>query len=113
LKIEAVNLKHELHYDLIDHPLLHGGMFQLADLAFVKELIAQRNKAELVLQKVSAAHADATTVSIWPHHFDNGGLLPLSHNKKGKISSSIGIGWAVPDSMIDEPCFYLSFWSEE
>lgn len=113
LNIGTSNLKNELHYDLIDHGLLNGKKFQLADLTSVKELIAQRNNAEIVLQKVSGGYEDAESVRIWPHHFDTGSLLPLSYNQKGQLSSSIGIGWAVQDSMMNEPYFYVSFWSEE
>jgi len=31
----------------------------------------------------------------------------------GGISQSIGIGWAIPDGMVKEPYYYLSFWSEK
>ena len=25
----------------------------------------------------------------------------------------MGLGWAIPDSMVDEPYYYLSFWTED
>jgi hypothetical protein len=57
----------------------------------------------MVLQKISKAYDHAETVSIWPHHFDTGSLIPVLRNNKTEVTQSIGIGWAIPDGMIDEP----------
>lgn len=41
-------------------------------------------------------------IRIWPHHFDTGIFLyPAEH-------IGIGFGWAMQDSMCDEPYFYMS-----
>jgi len=111
--IDTSNLKHELHYELLDHPLLKDAEFNTDDHKSMGELIAQRHNAELVLRNVTAGHTAAEPVRIWPHHFDTGSLIPLSQNNKGELSSSIGIGWAISDTMISEPYYYLSFWSAE
>jgi hypothetical protein len=49
---------------------------------------------------------------IWPHHFDTGSFIPLGYNASGAVSKSVGIGWTIPDSMVDEPYYYVSFWTE-
>lgn len=109
--INTTNLKHELHYDTLDHPLKHGSAFKLSHPATHKEVIDQRQNAELVLEKVIAHIAHASPLAVWPHHFDTGTMIPLTYNPSGDLESSIGLGWAMADDQVDEPYFYLSFWS--
>ncbi|NOR74332.1 MAG: hypothetical protein GQ525_04155 [Draconibacterium sp.] len=52
-------------------------------------------------------------VRIWPHHFDTGSFFTVEKNSNRKASQTIGLGWAIPDSMVNEPYFYISFWSEK
>ena len=33
-------------------------------------------------------------------------------NEAGGVSKSMGLGWAIADTMVDEPYYYLSYWSE-
>ena len=55
----------------------------------------------------------AAPLKIWPHHFDTGAVFIISEDENGDASQTIGIGFAIPDSMVDEPYYYLSFWSEK
>jgi hypothetical protein len=102
----------ELHYELPDHPVQHSESFKkdAQSLAYNSLL---RSNAELVLQEIAITMDEAEAVRIWPHHFDTGSFLPILFNKEGDLSKSIGIGWAIPDSMVDEPYFYISFWSAD
>jgi len=111
--INVSNLKHELHYETIDHPLMHGSVFELGDPKLTKEVIAHRHNAERVLEKVIPNSGQATPIRIWPHHFDTGTVIPLTYTSGGNYKSSLGLGWAIPDNLVDEPYFYLSFWSAE
>ncbi|MCK4749973.1 MAG: hypothetical protein KAT15_23115, partial [Bacteroidales bacterium] len=94
-------------------PLNHDADFNATDHASIQELISQRHNANLVLHKIVEEYREAEPIRIWPHHFDTGSLIPVEHNDSGQLSMSFGIGWAIPDTMISEPYFYLSFWSEE
>jgi len=72
-----------------------------------------RHNADLALHKAISQFRDAQDVRIWPHHFDSGGLIPLEYDENEKLIRSIGVGFAIPDSMVNEPYFYLSYWSAD
>ena len=112
LNVDVKNFKNELHYELPDHPLEHGAAFSLEDNQFLQESTKYRYNAKLILKGLVTEFKDAAPLKIWPHHFDTGTFIPLSYNNKGGVSKSIGLGWAIPDTMIDEPYYYLSLWSE-
>ncbi len=109
--IKTNDLHSELHYDMPDHKLMYGAPFKENEAQFVQELIKYRHNARLVFQKIREDHHNADITRIWPHHFDTGTILPLQSNSEGEITRSIGMGWAIPDSMVKEPYFYLSIWS--
>jgi len=112
LNVDASTLKNELHYKIPTHNLDKNLPFSIGDRQFFQENTSYRHNAEIILNEVIAGINHAEPVRIWPHHFDTGSLIPLARNDQNKVSSSIGIGWAMPDSMISEPYYYLSFWSE-
>ena len=113
LGIEVVNFKNKLHYEIPAHSLDEGAVFKLEDEKYTNECITYRHNAKIVLNEVVKKFNNPEPIRIWPHHFDTGAFLPISKNKNGELLQSIGIGWAIPDSMIDEPYYYLSFWSEK
>ena len=116
LKYEGINidnLKNNLHYDLPDHDLLHDSVFKDDDPALIRENIAYRHNAEFVLNHIISGYKHADQVRIWPHHFDTGTFIPLNWDSSGKTSRSVGLGWAIPDGMVEEPYYYLSIWAED
>lgn len=44
-------------------------------------------------------------IRIWPHHFDTGTYYSL------KDQRAIGAGWAIEDSLCDNPYLYIYGWS--
>ena len=106
-------LKNELHYTLPDHELDRNAEFLMGDRESIQENIYYRHNAEMVIASMASNFEKAEPVRIWPHHFDTGTFIPLRFNTKGGISRSIGLGWAMPDDMVNEPYYYLSFWSED
>ena len=113
LNLDVSALKNELHYALPDHELDKNAVFSLAGQDNIMESIYYRHNAEIVLGKVASNFENAEPVRIWPHHFDTGTFIPLRYNTNDGISKSVGLGWAIPDDMVNEPYYYLSFWSEE
>jgi len=103
----------ELHYEIPEHPIDKGAAFSLKNRATFVENTKYRHNAEIIIQEIIENIADAEAVRIWPHHFDTGSFVALSKSKEGQLMQSIGLGFAIPDAMIDEPYFYLSFWSEK
>ena len=113
LEFDVLEFKNELHYKLPDHFLDKGSSFIVDDPELFKENTKFRHNAEIVLNEIVATFDGGGTVKIWPHHFDTGALFIISEDENGDASQSIGIGFAIPDSMVDEPYYYLSFWSEK
>ena len=113
LGVDSSNFKNKLHYDIPPHPLDEGAVFKPEDEKYTNECIAYRHNAKIVLNEAAKKFQNPELIRIWPHHFDTGAFFPISKNEKGELLQSIGIGWAIPDGMIDEPYYYLSFWSEK
>ncbi len=111
--VDISNLKNELHYEMPSHDLLDGASFTIKEKKLYQENTDYRHNAEVILNEIAAGFGDADSVRVWPHHFDTGTFIPFAYNDKGELSQSIGIGWSIPDSMVNEPYYYLSFWSEQ
>lgn len=111
-KIDVSDLKTEQPYELPTDALNEGKYFSIGGEDAVNENIRYRHNAQLLISELAARFSDVEPVRIWPHHFDTGTFATLVRNEKGGASKTIGLGWAIPDSMVNEPYFYLSFWSE-
>jgi hypothetical protein len=111
--LDVSALKNELHYTLTGHELDRDAEFSIGDRESIQENIYYRHNAEIVITGMASNFEKAEPIRIWPHHFDTGTFIPFRFNTKGGISRSIGLGWALPDDMVNEPYYYLSFWSED
>jgi len=111
--IDVSGFKNELHYEIPEHPLDKGAIFSENNPQYVQEIAYYRQNAEIVLNEIVKANELANQLKVWPHHFDTGTFIPFTHNEKGGVAQSIGIGWAIPDGMVKEPYYYLSFWPDK
>ena len=111
--IDVTKLKNELHYEIPSHPLDDGAPFSIKDKNSFVENARYRYNAKIVLNEIAEAFQQDEAIRIWPHHFDTGAFYVISKNEKGEMAQTIGIGFAIPDSMINEPYYYLSFWSAD
>ncbi len=111
--IDVTKLKNELHYEIPSHPLDDGAAFSIKDKNSFVENARYRYNAKIVLNEIAEAFQQDEAIRIWPHHFDTGAFYVISKNEKGEMAQTIGIGFAIPDSMINEPYYYLSFWSAD
>ncbi len=103
----------KLHYEIPAHELDGvDAVFSIPEKKYFQENTSYRHNAEIALNEIAGMFEKADPVRIWPHHFDTGSFVPVAYNADGAVSKSIGLGWAIPDGMINEPYFYLSFWSE-
>lgn len=100
---------YELPVDLLDK----GMFFTAGSKEAVKENIRYRHNASIVLNEVRAGFSGACPVYIWPNHFDSGFSFPVEHNREGKETKTIGMGWAIPDHIVDEPYYYVNIMSDE
>lgn len=110
--IDVSELKTEQPYELPTSGLKEGKFFNAGELA-TNENICYRHNAQLIINELVNQFKNVEPVRIWPHHFDTGTFATIEKNEKGEASKTIGLGWAIPDSMVSEPYFYLSFWSEK
>ncbi|MEP2240101.1 MAG: hypothetical protein ABJI22_17170 [Maribacter sp.] len=91
---------YSFHYDL-PYSIDDSFTFKL-DKAQLKELADLRTLTQSGLEKTLAVNGLASDIRIWPHHFDSGAYIVISEDL------SIGLGLAVPDTMINEHYFYIS-----
>ncbi len=112
LNVDVSKFSNEMHYELPDHELDKGAVFSISEKKYIQENIFHRHNAEIVINGIAAKFEKAEPVRIWPHHYDTGSFVPMAFNASGAVSKSIGLGWAIPDDMVNEPYYYLSFWSE-
>lgn len=113
LGIDVGSFKNKLHYEIPAHAIEQGAVFSINDKRYFTENAIYRHNAKIVLNEIAGIFEQDEPVRIWPHHFDTGAFFAISKNEKGEATQTIGIGLAIPDSMVDEPYYYLSFWSEK
>jgi hypothetical protein len=111
--IDILKINNELHFEIPFHPLADGASFDIRELKYFKENAIYRHNSEIILHEVITEYPNASPIRVWPHHFDTGTFIPLDSNESSGVSKSIGLGWAIPDTMVQEPYYYLSFWSAE
>lgn len=111
-RIDVSQFKTEQPYELPTTGLREGKYFAIGSDDSVSENIRYRQNAQLLISELAGQFSDVEPVRIWPHHFDTGTFATLEKNINSSASKTIGLGWAIPDGMISEPYFYLSFWTE-
>lgn len=93
--------------DFPDHPLAHGGAFATPARAALQELAAYYANTDLLLQPIIASTEGASTLRIWPHHFDIATLIQLpSANPDTPLT--IGVGLSPGDTSYPMPYWYIS-----
>ena len=111
--IDVSTLQNKLHYSIPDHPIQSGAVFHVENHLSLLQNNVYRHNAELVLAEIFNDFKINAEVNVWPHHFDTGAFLPLVFDEDKNLLKYIGLGFAIPDTMVSEPYFYLSFWSKE
>lgn len=95
--------------DFPDHPIAHGAKFDDSEPA-LREALANYYDATLpILETVRSHHPEASTVKIWPHHFDMATLIALP-TPEGEEARSIGVGFSPGDASFNEPYWYVTPW---
>lgn len=105
-------LTSKLHYSLPNNELDKGSAFD-SNIKTLTENAIYRSNANLLLKYIVSRRPYTSEVRIWPHHFDTGSVIPVEKNSHNGLVKSIGIGFAIPDDMVQEPYFYISYWSAD
>ena len=93
---------YSFHYNL-PYGISENHTFEIDQdsLALEREL---RSLAQTAILKTLSDYNMESSIRIWPHHFDTGALAYLPDYEQ----ISIGLGLAIPDSLVDEHYFYIS-----
>ncbi len=111
--VDASKLNFKMHYEIPPHHTDEGKQFKMSPSEVIQELVNYRHNADRTLTWFSKKFKDASSVRIWPHHFDSGSYIPVAHDNKGAVTHSIGIGLAIPDDKIQDHYFYVNHWQKE
>jgi|TARA_R100001591_G_scaffold118640_2_gene143326 hypothetical protein len=112
-QIDTSALKLKMHYKIPEHPTDSAKPFSEVDTLILDELANHRTIADQVCNEVFTKHAKASPARTWPHHFDHGVYVPFKFDDNGDAIQSFSVGYAVADSVINEPYFYVTQWKKE
>lgn len=93
----------DLHYEL-PYTMDSNFKFELSNSGQVEQLIQARTLVQQALTSFLEKENLSSEIRIWPHHFDTGAFTALNDGS-GK---SIGLGMAVPDTVVDDLYLYIS-----
>jgi hypothetical protein len=112
-QIDASDLELKMHYDISEHPTDNAKPFSEINSSILEELANHRSIADQICNDIFSKHAKATPARTWPHHFDHGVYVPFKFDNNGNAIQSFSVGYAVADSVIEEPYFYVTQWKKE
>ena len=99
------------HFEIPHHAVDGIVPFHKPNARELEELARYRANADLVLRELSGHFDRCSPVRIWPHHFDIATVLEVDGDgKTEQATKTIGMGWAIPDNLIDDPYFYVTPW---
>ena len=110
--IDADRLQPISQFVIPVHAVDEGGIFEKPPEEALLEWANWRTNAQGVLDEIRGNFRWASSVCIWPHHFDTGLYVPVSRDEKGSDTQSIGLGLAIADAGVSEPYFYINHWSQ-
>lgn len=93
----------DLHYEL-PFSWEDSYTFELTNVNAITKESRLRKLANRALQNFLNQEQLKSNIRIWPHHFDTGAFVVL----EGDSGKSVGMGMAIPDSLLDDHYFYLS-----
>ncbi len=97
-------------YDMPEHAVAKdGAAFSSPDAGFA-ELGYYFAAATATLEEFARENDGATSVAVWPHHFDIGGIIFLQTDASIHEAQQIGFGLSPGDGNIAEPYFYITPW---
>ncbi|MDT0605435.1 hypothetical protein [Croceitalea rosinachiae] len=94
---------YSLHYEL-PYTLSDDFRFELSNSEELNQLLLLRILAQKVLEGFLSSEKLKSDIRIWPHHLDTGAFVVIN-DSSGK---SIGMGMAIPDTMVNDHYFYIS-----
>ncbi|MBX2828671.1 MAG: hypothetical protein KTR22_10935 [Flavobacteriaceae bacterium] len=94
--------QYSLHYELPYAEITDDFTFSIEGANRLEELTQIRTKVNRVLLGILELKCLSADVRVWPHHFDSGTFAMVND------TLGIGLGMAMPDTMIDDFYLYVS-----
>lgn len=91
--------EYNLHFELPYKEVSDEFVFKKPSEDSIQELIQKRNLVQKALENTLEKEI---SIRVWPHHFDTGAFF-MANEELG-----IGLGMAIPDTMIDDFYLYVS-----
>jgi hypothetical protein len=110
LGADTSKMNMKMHYSLPYQSLADIEIEMFSAPAFKQHALLREN-AELMLRFFSDIFINTDKVRVWPHHFDTGIILYKRKNSSGQHITTVGAGFSMADEMIDQPYFYINYWS--
>ena len=105
--INGEKLKFIDHYEVPDHVIDHGQAFPEMIPTTIDKWVIMRANAQVLLKDLNRIVGVTSDIRIWPHHFDTGTYYPFGESK------AIGSGWAIADTLVDNPYLYIYGWNAD
>ena len=112
-QIDAEDLKIELHYKIPHHPIDSGEAFPKISKETLEELATHRTLVDIFCKEIALEFNHASEVRTWPHHFDHGVYIPFVFDDEKSVEQSFSVGYAIADSIIQEPYLYVTQWRKD
>lgn len=112
-QIDSSGLELKMHFEIPEHSTDNDKPFPEVKATVLEELSNHRTIADKICSDIFAQHPEATPPRTWPHHFDHGVYVPFQFDDNSEPVRSFSVGYAVADSVIDEPYFYVTQWKKE
>ncbi|MEO1022815.1 MAG: hypothetical protein AAFW89_09730 [Bacteroidota bacterium] len=106
--VDTSLLERTMHFELPDHPVGHVSPFQMPDDELLNQLALHRSNSQRLLESVASPFEQASEIRTWPHHFDHGISIPLELDSTGAVLRSFSVGYAIHDTLVDEPYVYVT-----
>lgn len=94
----------ERHFELPDYPSRWETAFDVSDSGAFQSLSSSYSNAFQYIQDIAQSDPRASSILVWPHHFDLATLIDLGAGK------SIGIGISPGDDSYTAPYYYVNVW---
>ncbi|MFQ4141157.1 hypothetical protein [Chlorogloeopsis sp. ULAP02] len=105
---DKVNMPSYPYADFPDYKIAHGAAFDANTKKSGRQELANYYAiTNLLLQEIVAKEEGASSIHIWPHHFDIATLVTVGKTSNGE-PITVGIGMSPGDTNYNEPYWYVS-----
>lgn len=112
LNVDVSSLQEVMHYEI--PPLTGEEEWPFhADPDLLIEWSKYRTASNQEISSFANHFSTASEVRVWPHHFDTGTYIPLETDKNQEPTKSIGLGFAIADTYVAEPYYYINNWHKK